>query len=44
MLESLSQLLGLACAESGRSVFSRMATRRNPTDRNFMELILEHMY
>ena len=34
-------MLGLACAESGQSVFSSMATRRNLTDQVIAELILE---
>ena len=34
-------MLGLLCAKLGRSVFSSMARRRNLTDRDIMELILE---
>jgi len=32
------KVLGLMCAELGRSVFSSVATKRNLTDRDIMEL------
>jgi len=34
-------VLGLVCAKLGRSVFSSVATRRNLTDQDIMELTQE---
>jgi len=43
-LQSLTiswEVLGLVCAKLGQSVFSSMATRRNLTDRDIMEMVSE---
>ena len=43
-LQSLTisqEVLGLVCAKLGQSAFSSMATRRNLTDQDIMELVSE---